>query len=345
MLQAAPGQQPLPGRPPMGFPGGQPFPGVPPFPGGQHFPGGPSLLGRPPFQGGPPFPGRPRFPGGTPAFPGGQPFPVAPFAPPPGPFNNAVFTAPPTRPALPPGVVMCFKCGGIGHKADVCPSIVKRGPRAAPGPRPAGASAAPYSGHHRQPRQAEPAMAAAAVPSAPEEPALDPFEYLKYETVFQDEETQEVVVTLREVEILTVRPNGDLVLNSGGVKDDLTLAAINASLGVYGLRVSQSTGPDGSPSWRVTDGKAILRRFEDGMVLPQVPSGGMARIERLLKVKQAEDPGRAAVEAAEEIAVATAKAPETVPAGRGAGRGARGRGTSVWSRGGAAVGAARYTPY
>ena len=105
------------------------------------------------------------------------------------------------------------------------------------------------------------------------------------------------------------------------------LHAMNAALNAMGLRMTASAAD--ATAWTVSDGKSLLRRYTDEMVIP--PAAGQAGRGRALALLQAKGhPAGKAAEAATEASDAAAVA-SGVAGGRGRGRG----------RGGAV----RYAPY
>jgi hypothetical protein len=99
-----------------------------------------------------------------------------------------------------------------------------------------------------------------------------------------DRATQEVVVKVKDVPIVTIKQTGDAVLNSGGWATQATLQAMNDSLAAIGIRIT-ANGDVSAGNWSVTDGRS-LARFSDGMVVPA--KGGMhqSRGEQVLQAFQ-----------------------------------------------------------
>jgi len=77
-----------------------------------------------------------------------------------------------------------------------------------------------------------------------------------------------LILRLRDTDVVKVWPSGELQLSSGGYATALTARCLEAALGVLGLKLltDAATG-----EWRVSDGRALLRRFEDGMRVPPSP--------------------------------------------------------------------------
>ncbi|KAK9809238.1 hypothetical protein WJX72_011898 [[Myrmecia] bisecta] len=92
---------------------------------------------------------------------------------------------------------------------------------------------------------------------------VDPYEYRKQQQCLKLEETGEVVVRFRRKTLITVRPNGDIVLDSGGTEEPAVFQTFNDALNLIGIKIT-ALGPG---NWSVSDGKS-LTRFADGVVLP-----------------------------------------------------------------------------
>ena len=102
-----------------------------------------------------------------------------------------------------------------------------------------------------------------------------------------------VALYFHEAAVVTARPDGSLVLDSAGHQHSkATQKSIAGALALFGLTLRSL--PDTSPAaaatsdgkrnafvWQVSDGKHLLRRFADGMVLPPAP-GSKSRAQLLL---------------------------------------------------------------
>ncbi len=155
-----------------------------------------------------------------------------------------------------------------------------------------------------------------------------------------------VALKFHDTALVTARPSGELVLDSGGythsARDVLcrhhsaaplsrlrarartqkaTQKSLAGALALFGLTLSASG--DAPTAWSVSDGRAFLRRFTDGMTVPPGVPPGPARARKLAAAYRHEAPG------AEEGGDDEMDTGDARDRGRGRG-GARG---------------ARYTPY
>ena len=92
-----------------------------------------------------------------------------------------------------------------------------------------------------------------------------------------------------ETAVCTAKPDGSVVLDSGGhVHSKATQKSIAGALALFGLTLKALRDPkNGDMTWHVSDGKAFLRRFTDGMVLPPPPpthaGGQQTRAQMLMR--------------------------------------------------------------
>ncbi|KAF6259090.1 hypothetical protein COO60DRAFT_1053840 [Scenedesmus sp. NREL 46B-D3] len=91
--------------------------------------------------------------------------------------------------------------------------------------------------------------------------------YRAFEHVYKDTTSGEVVLRFHKTNIVRVKPNGDVILNTGGWFTHTTLAAMNDALYAMGLKVAYA-GQPAAGSWSVTDDTARVRPYEDEMVIP-----------------------------------------------------------------------------
>ncbi|GBF89052.1 hypothetical protein Rsub_01769 [Raphidocelis subcapitata] len=89
--------------------------------------------------------------------------------------------------------------------------------------------------------------------------------YRAFQRVFVDAATGDVVLRFHRTDLVRVRPNGDVALNSGGLLAQTTLLSMNDALRPLGMEVM--AGPNGAAEgdWalRFADGSAAA--FRDGM--------------------------------------------------------------------------------
>ncbi|CAD7705345.1 unnamed protein product [Ostreobium quekettii] len=102
----------------------------------------------------------------------------------------------------------------------------------------------------------------------------------------------DVIIKLRDTEIIKVKENGDVVLSSGGEKSPLLLQKLNETLNPLGIQVL--LGKDNS-DWSVKDGRTLMR-FYDGLV---VQAKGMQHRSRAHAIQKSfnQANAKAAVEA------------------------------------------------
>lgn len=130
--------------------------------------------------------------------------------------------------------------------------------------------------------------------------------------------------------IVTALPSGELVLDSGGVAE--VQASMEEALSLFGLKLSASAAD--ASAWSVSDGRAFLKRFEDGMIVPCLSQPGPGRALALLADHGDED-AKAELEAMGGLGGGAAAQGFGGRGGRGGFGGGRGRGR----------GPPRYSPY
>jgi hypothetical protein len=130
--------------------------------------------------------------------------------------------------------------------------------------------------------------------------------------------------------IVTALPSGELVLDSGGAAE--VQASMEEALSLFGLKLSASAAD--ASAWSVSDGRAFLKRFEDGMVVPCLSQPGPGRALALLADHGDED-AKAELEAMGGLGGGAAAQGFGGRGGRGGFGGGRGRGR----------GPPRYSPY
>ncbi|GLC46601.1 hypothetical protein PLESTB_001222200 [Pleodorina starrii] len=98
---------------------------------------------------------------------------------------------------------------------------------------------------------------------------------------YLDDNTGNVVVKLKDTEIVTVSPSGEIALTTGGWFTQTTLEVMNKALGVLQIRVT-ATGDVRDGAWQVAYGPHLLR-FYDGIILhPKNPATAAQRAPMIL---------------------------------------------------------------
>jgi hypothetical protein len=89
-----------------------------------------------------------------------------------------------------------------------------------------------------------------------------------FQKVFVENNTNTVVLRLHETDIVRVKPNGDVMLNTGGWKTWKTMQSMNDVLELFDMAVSSSNGPVVAGNWIVEDGHGRRYRYADNMLVP-----------------------------------------------------------------------------
>lgn len=122
---------------------------------------------------------------------------------------------------------------------------------------------------------------------------FDPDMYKMYELCYHNE-SGDLVIALREHEVVHVTPEGKIRVSTGGVHDSMTLCCIRAALQPFRVNVAPENEDARSEVWTVSDGKSWSVKLMDGMTLPQHGHSAVAvrskRAELLLKNKQLQNP-------------------------------------------------------
>ncbi|GIL69943.1 hypothetical protein Vretimale_10054 [Volvox reticuliferus] len=125
---------------------------------------------------------------------------------------------------------------------------------------------------------------------------------------YLDDNTGNVVVKLKDTEVVTVSPSGEIALTTGGWFTQTTFDVMNKALGVLQIHVT-ATGDVRDGAWQVAYGPHLLR-FYDGIILhPKNPATAAQRAPMVL----------AAMSGAPTPAPATANTGIGAAAGYGAG--------------------------
>jgi len=112
----------------------------------------------------------------------------------------------------------------------------------------------------------------------------DNFEFRrKFQKVFQDRITGDVVLRLHETDIVRVRPNGDVILSTGGWATHKTMSSMNDALELFSMFVDTASGSPPQGRWQVTD--------SDGSV--HLYTNDKHNFMTTIRSKGAEDKGRA----------------------------------------------------
>lgn len=128
---------------------------------------------------------------------------------------------------------------------------------------------------------------------------------------FVREGSGEVVVMLRDTEIVRVATNGDVTLNTGGWYSVIMLQGLNDVLNLIGIKVNAA---DENGDWRISDGRTLLR-FSDGIRLPG--KGATSRAQTILAAFQnpeAKTTAMAATAASTAAAIKLGILPSATPA-------------------------------
>lgn len=145
--------------------------------------------------------------------------------------------------------------------------------------------------------------------------------YKQQEKLRQDPDTQDVIKTLYNTDIVVVKQTGEVTLDSGGFRTTQTRMSMNDALNTFGMKLVHN---EADPSeWTVSDGKVFLKRYEDGMI---IPAGQAGRGRGLALLKASGDPSATAAVQATEASDAAALAAGIVPRGAKGGRGKGGKG-------------------
>ncbi|EFJ40339.1 microtubule-associated protein Asp [Volvox carteri f. nagariensis] len=98
---------------------------------------------------------------------------------------------------------------------------------------------------------------------------------------YLDDNTGNVVVKLKDTEVVTISPSGVIILTTGGWFTQTTLDVMNKALGVLQIRVT-ATGDVRDGTWQVAYGPHLLR-FYDGIILhPKNPATAAQRAPMVL---------------------------------------------------------------
>ena len=202
--------------------------------------------------------------------------------------------------------------GGRGRGRGPRPPPAEEAPRAPPGP-------------HKAVRYARLRCATLHVPSdAPPATA-------QHESLSRGEDGS-AVLSYDGYPVVSAAPSGELTLDSGGSAE--VQPSIEEALALFGLKLSAS--PADATAWSVSDGRAFLRRYEDGMIVPCLSQPGMRRALALAAAHGDDD-------AAAELRAMGGLNGGASGAGFGGGRG-RGGGYGFGGRG-RGRGPPRYAPY
>ncbi|GIL42041.1 hypothetical protein Vafri_108 [Volvox africanus] len=85
-----------------------------------------------------------------------------------------------------------------------------------------------------------------------------------------------------KTDVVTVRPNGDVVLTSGGYRTRTTFLSVQEALQPLGLTVHSSLEGEGRGEWSVGGPDGSRTPWQDGMVVPATGKADRGRGQRLL---------------------------------------------------------------
>jgi len=89
-----------------------------------------------------------------------------------------------------------------------------------------------------------------------------------FQKVFVENNTNTVVLRLHETDIVRVKPNGDVILNSGGWTTWKTMQSMNDVLELFDMAVASTGGSVNAGNWIVDDGHGKKYRYADNMLVP-----------------------------------------------------------------------------
>ncbi|KAF5841179.1 hypothetical protein DUNSADRAFT_14009 [Dunaliella salina] len=155
--------------------------------------------------------------------------------------------------------------------------------------------------------------------------------------VWLDEEHGNVIATLKGTDIVTVSPEGEIKLQTGGWHTPSTLAAMNEVLNVVGLQVLAEGNPHDA-QWKVATGHSLIR-FHEGILIHSKSPIDYSRGQLILTAFQ--NPGAtndlAAAASAASNAAAMAAGLSSLPSASGLGglgAGSLGMGSGTMRAGG-----------
>ncbi|GIL42039.1 hypothetical protein Vafri_108, partial [Volvox africanus] len=91
-----------------------------------------------------------------------------------------------------------------------------------------------------------------------------------------------VCMRFHKTDVVTVRPNGDVVLTSGGYRTRTTFLSVQEALQPLGLTVHSSLEGEGRGEWSVGGPDGSRTPWQDGMVVPATGKADRGRGQRLL---------------------------------------------------------------
>ncbi|GIL74285.1 hypothetical protein Vretimale_2036 [Volvox reticuliferus] len=168
----------------------------------------------------------------------------------------------------------------------------------------AGPSRAPYSVAQITPVAPRPARSQ--THDSEGRPISDTY-YQTFQKVHRDT-SGNVCMRFHKTDVVTIRPNGDVVLTSGGYRTRTTFLSVQEALQPLGLTVHSSQGGEGRVEWSVGGPDGSRTPWEDGMVVPATGEADRGRGQRLLA---AYNVGTPSVSAGTATRV---PAPATIPA-------------------------------
>lgn len=88
------------------------------------------------------------------------------------------------------------------------------------------------------------------------------FEYRRRsQRVTVDRPTGDVILRLHQTDIVRVRPNGDVILSTGGWATLKTLSSMNDALELFGMEVKAGRGGFSAGNWTVTDSDGSVHDY------------------------------------------------------------------------------------